>query len=384
MLGLVAILSIPVILILFYTRGPIPLLRLIPYETELSRVAFPQWLSNDEICYLEIIFHGDKTIFEQGKSMFFRRQTITDMYIYREKIEQPETKKLIKHIARKDIPPSQLLGGSLDADWGFRVYDNGKKLFLYYHYPSKMPSNFRYVTMDIKGDNVKERIPKIFPFDISQDGRKLYGIFIENESSSAVKTSLTHLSIKRSSKEKRFIAECVTQGSAVKKLMEINDEKLQQTSRSIIYDLKLVAKDKILLAYTGDINKADRFQYVYLFGIESGKTEFVCDPSKAYFDDNMPYCENYMFDPNQGSALTKDGKFLILGNGGIYAQRGNNWVKLKPFFFAEYPAISPDGTKIAFFNILTKKGELNSTWFAGRELKVVNLKDLIEGTEVNR
>ncbi len=373
-LGITVILIMPVILFLLYTRGPIPLLKLIPYETQTKKTAFPQWINNDEICYVEFVFYVDEKALEQvakGMSIYLMRQFITDIDIYREKVGRPETKKLIRRIARKDILSNNLSG----TDWGFRVYDNGRKIFLYYYYNSGMLSDYRYITMDITGRNVKERVPKIFPFDISQDGSALYGIFVEKEPSLFAKIML---GVKRNPEPKRFIAECAIKNGRIKKLMDFSDENFHETRNAKIYDLKLVAGDKLVLSYEKDYNKPGIAKYIYLVDLNRNTPALVDKLTGTYYDDIPHYTNSgeYAHNPHSGYVITKDEKYLICGNVGIYKDENTSWAKIGGFY-KEYPAISPDGAKIAFIDILTGRGELNSLLFVGKELRIMDSKDLI-------
>ena len=365
----VVIIVTAIALMLLYVHGPIPILRLTPYEIEQKRTVFPQWINNDEICYLELVLHRDKTVFEQGKFILFIKQPIMDMYIYREKVGQPETKRLIKHIARKSIEPNQQLEAPmLDVNLGFRVYDEGKKIFIYYN---KLYVTFRneytYITLDTTGRNMKERIPSIASFDIfdiSQNGEKLYGISREYSKRDYI----------------YYIAEYSIRDRKIKKIVDVTEDKFEQSKRGWIRDLKLLSKDKLVFSYEKDINMPGDGMYAYLIDIYSENVEFIDEFSKIYYSDSAPDYRGYSFAPYRGYVFSKDKNYLIAGNVGIYEKKENGWVRIKDFY-KEYPVISPDGRKIAFFDILVRKGELSSLYFAGRKLTIMNLEDLLKGKE---
>lgn len=340
-------------LILLYAHGPVPILRLTPYDEVQKRTTFPQWISNDEICYLELVLHRDKTVFEQGKFILFIKEPIMDIYIYREKIGQPETKKLIKHLARKHAHPIQSLEGSLDSNLGFRVYDNGKKIFLYYshYYNSVVPDDYRYVTLDVTGRNMRERVPKIVPRDISQDGKKLYGIYWGNNA-------------------KYCITEYTLKDKKIKTLMDVTEGKFKRSRRGWIGDLKLVSENKLMFSYHTDVNMPEPTDYVYSIDISNGKSEMI----EKIFDHHIS--GDYVHYSHHGYAISKDERYLIIGNIGIYEKKENGWTIIKDFY-KEYPAISPDSRKIAYFDIVVKKGELGSLWFVGRKFAIEDLDKLL-------
>ncbi len=370
---LIVSISAPVVLILIfvalvylYAWGPIFFLRLTPYEIEQRRITFPQWINNDEICYLELVLHRDKTVFEQGKFILFIKKPIMDIYIYREKVSQPQTKKLIKHIAGVRIEPIHSLEGSLDINLGFRVYDNGKKIFLYYNY-DRFPSDYRYITLNVNGKNAKERVPKIIPLDISQDGKKLYGVLYDNLDED----------------NENYILEYSIRDGKVKRLIEVAEYKIEQSRRADIKDLKLLSNDKLALSYHTDSIVPDSGVYIYLVDISKKSFQLVdklllssphCDAISNY------YAGEYAIDFTNGFTISKDGKFLIAGNIGIYERKDDGWAARNDFY-KEYPALSPDGKRAAFIDVIMKKSELNWPLFAGRKLDVINLKDLFENKE---
>lgn len=369
----VALIPIFIALVYLYAWGPIFFLRLTPYEIEQRRITFPQWIDNDEICYLELVLHRDKTVFEQGKFIFFIKKPIMDIYIYREKVGQPQRKRLIKHIARVQIQPSQSLEGSLDTDLGFRVYDNGKKIFLYYKqlYYRTFKSDYTYITLGVTGRNLKERIPKIASFevfDISQDGGKLYGVIEAGERHH----------------DRYYIAEYMIRDGKINKLVEITEGKFERSRRADIKDLKLLSKDKLVLSYRTDGSMPNSAHYIYLIDITDGTTELVEKLSDfvEYFDSIPDYLKrgDYVFEPNFGYVFSKDEKYIIAGNVGIYERKENGWMKVINFY-KEYPSISPDGRRVIFIDLLATKGELNWTFFAGRKLAIVNFEELLKSRE---
>ena len=350
-----------VVFILLYAWGPVFLLRLTPYEEMQRRTAFPQWINNDEICYVELVLHRDKTVFEQGKFILFIKNPIMDIYIYREKAGHPETKKLIKHIARRHIQPSQSLEGSLDRDIGFRVYDNGKKIFLYYNYYGGIPSDYRYATLDITGGNFKERTPEIIPFDISEDGEKLYGVRYDNFYE----------------RHENYILEYSIRDNNVKKLIEITENRFEGSKRGDVKDLKLISKDKLVFAYTGDSSKLDRGNYIYLVNISDSNVELIDKLflSSSHFNAIAHYYggEYVIVLPN-GFVISKDEKFLIAGNIGIYGKKDDVWVLVKDFY-KEYPSVSPTGEKLAYIDVLMNKDAHNWPVYVGRKLAIVSFED---------
>lgn len=356
-----------IIFILLYAWGPVFLLRLTPYEEIQRRTAFPQWISNDEICYVELVLHRDKTVFEQGKFILFIKNPITDIYIYREKAGRPETKKLIKHIARRHIQPSQSLEGSLDMNLGFRVYDNGKKLFLYYNYYGGIPSDYRYITLDIDGKNMKERTPEIIPLDISQDGKKLYGVRYDDLDED----------------NENYILEYSIRDGKVKRLIEVTEDKVEQSRRANIKDLKLLSEDKLVLSYHTDSIVPDSGDYIYLVDVSHDAVGLVGKIPLLYYDSAPDYLMrgNYVIEPNFGYVFSLDGKYLIAGNVGVSERKEKGWVKIKDFY-KEYPSVSPDGKRIVFIDLLSGKGEIGLPSFAGRKLTIASFEDLLrdEGT----
>ncbi len=363
MLAPIALIIIIIILVYLYAWGPIFFLRLTPYEIEQRRIAFPQWINNDEICYLELVLHRDKTVFEQGKFILFIKKPIMDVYIYREKANHPEARKLVKHFARVNMQPNQSLEGSLDINLGFRVYDNGKKIFLYYNYYGGVPSDYRYVTMDTNGRSVRERIPKIIPLDVSQDGGKIYGVLRETNED----------------KFENDIMEYDMKDNKLKKIIKIAEDKFKQSMKGDIKDLKLISKDKLMFSYRGNYTKLKSGDYTYLIDILTGNIEFVNDFSLSDYSNTpyYPYLDGYTFEPYHGYVLSKDGKYLIAGNSGIYTRKADSWIKIEEFY-KEYPAISPRGEKVSFVEILVKKGELKNVWLSGRRIIIMNFKDLLD------
>jgi hypothetical protein len=364
----VVLVPIFIALVYLYAWGPIFFLRLTPYQEIQRRITFPQWINNDEICYLELVLHRDKTVFEQGKFILFIKNPIMDIYIYREKVGYPETKKLIKHIARKNIDPCQSLEGSLDSDLGFRVYDNGKKIFLYYKSVGGVIGDYRYVTLDINGRNMRERIPKIIPFDISQDGKKLYGVRYDDLDED----------------NENYILEYSIRDGKIKRLIEITEDKVEQSRRADIKDLKLLSKDKLVLSYHTDSIVPDSGVYIYLVDISEKSFQLVDKLllSSPHSDAiSNYYAGEYAIDFTNGFTISKDGKFLIAGNIGIYERKDNNWIEISDFY-KEYPSISPDGKRMTFIDVLMKKDKRNWPSFAGRKLAIVGFEDLIrdEGT----
>ncbi len=363
----VVLIFIFIALVYLYAWGPIFFLRLTPYEIEQRRIAFPQWINNDEICYLEIVLHRDKTVFEQGKFIFFIKKPITDIYIYREKADYPETKKLIKHIARVAIEPNQSLEGSLDSDLGFRIYDNGKKIFLYYKSVGGVIGDYHYVTLDINGRNIREKIPKIIPFDISQDGKKLYGVRYDDLDED----------------NENYILEYSIRDGKVKRLIEVTEDRVEQSRRADIKDLKLLSNGKLVLSYHTDSIVPDSGVYIYLVDISEKSFQLVdklllssphCDAVSNY------YAGEYTIDFTNGFTISKDGEFLIAGNIGIYGRKDDGWVARKDFY-KEYPSISPDGKRAAFIDIIMKKSELNWPLFAGRKLAITSFEELLKNKE---
>ncbi len=357
-----------IVFILLYAWGPVFLLKLTPYEEIQRRTTFPQWISNDEICYVELVLHRDKTVFEQGKFILLIKNPIMDIYIYRERASHPETKKLIKHIARRHIQPSQSLEGSLDENLGFRVYDNGKKIFLYYNYYGGIPSDYRYITLDITGRNFKERVPEIIPFDISQDGEKLYGVRYDNFYE----------------RHENYILEYSIRDNTVKKLTEITENRFEGSKRGDVKDLKLISKNKLAFSYTGDSSKLDRGNYIYLINIPDGNVELVDKLflSSSHFDSIANYYgDEYAIALPSSFAITKDEKFLIAGNFGIYGKKDDGWVLVKDFY-KEYPSVSSAGEKLAYIDVLMKKDAHSRPLFAGRKITIMSLEDLFkdEGT----
>lgn len=290
-----------------------------------------------------------------------------DIYIYREKAGQPETKKLIKHIARRYIQPSQSLEGSLDTNLGFRVYDNGKKIFLYYTYYGGIPQDFRYITLDVTGKNFKERTPPIIPFDISQDGKKIYGVLHSNFEEQL----------------KNYILEYSLRDNTIKRLVEITENRFERSRRGDIRDLKLISKDKLVFSYTGDSSKLDRGTYIYLVDVFDNTVGLVEKITFSSLYSIPTYLKggDYAFEPYSGYVFSLDRKYLIAGNVGVYERRESSWVKIKDFY-KEYPSVSPDGRRVVFFDLLAGKGELGWPSFAGRKLAIVDFKDLLkdEGT----
>lgn len=253
----IMIISVTLIVSTFlYTNGPIFILKLTPYEEELRKTLYPQWISNDEICYVELVRHRDKSILEQGKFAFLIKWPITDVYLYREKINQPETKKLIKHFTRKYFEPPQQIAGVSDTMFGYRVYDDGKKIFMYYTGENMYAPRYRYITMDTTGRNFREKIPLIASLDISQDGKKLYGILEEGN-------------------DKYFIAEQIIKTNQINKILSINEEYFKDArliSRGAdIQFLKLVSNDKLIFYYwTYDVRSPSSTPY-YLYVIDLDK-----------------------------------------------------------------------------------------------------------------
>jgi len=361
----VVIVATIIIFILLYAWGPVSILRLTPYEETQRRITFPQWINNDEICYVEYVLQRDRTFFEQGKKfILFIKNPIIDIYIYREKAGQPETKKLIKHIARRHIQPSQSLEGSLDTNLGFRVYDNGKKIFLYYTYYEGIPRDFRYITLDVTGRNFKERTPPIIPFDISQDGEKIYGVLHGNFEEQI----------------ENYILEYSLRDNTIKRLLEIAENRFERSRRGDIKDLKLLSKDKLIFSYHTDGSMPNPADYIYLVDVFEKSSQLLdklllFGPHRDAI--SKYYAGEYTLGLPNGFNISKDGKFLLAGNIGIYEKKNDTWVEIRDFY-KEYPSLSPDGGKITFIDVLMKKDKRNWPLFAGRKLSIINFEGLFE------
>lgn len=367
--------------------GPGPILKLLPYECEDRRTVFPQWINNDEICYLELVLHYDD--YSNEKMPFFLKGTVMDIYIYREKANRPETKKLIKHIIMGNIEPGLSQASPSNKDLGFKVYDNGRKMFLYYGYYGVLFTDYRYMTMNINGSCVRKSTIPMFPFDISQDGKWIFGIEEEMAPWITYKKVLedgtTTNMLERSGEPKYYVAKYLINDETINKITQITEDMFKQSRKGDIKDLKLVADDKLVLTYTNDVNKSPRLEYTYLIDIPSGYTEFIEDPGKV-FDENDARFDIFgdslqILTPDRTYAMTKDKKYLISGNNCIYEKQDDNWIKIKDFF-KNNPVISPDGKKILYYDILTEKGLADYSpdyiRYLGEKLAVSDIKTIFE------
>ncbi|MCK4518852.1 MAG: hypothetical protein KAU12_01915, partial [Candidatus Omnitrophica bacterium] len=162
--------------------GPVWLQRLIGFSGYSNKVYFPQWINNEEYCYLRVESFFDYGMGFSGISKdffhplkFFRGSNAT-FSIYKVNINQPDKEKLIRKITRKvnfTILPEEKKLYKRER-FAFRRLDNGELVLL-------IRGRLKYIAyyMETDGRVVKRRtinynrLGEELIVDISLDSKKL-------------------------------------------------------------------------------------------------------------------------------------------------------------------------------------------------------------------
>src|SRR3989338_2035059 len=112
--------------------GPVWLQRIFGYYAKVDKVTYPQWINNDEYCYVKAVSYYDadlgwSTIPPGGFNplLMFRGPNIT-FYIYKVNINKPDERKLLKKItAKTSFSIAAVYDKVSRGEFTFRRLDNG-------------------------------------------------------------------------------------------------------------------------------------------------------------------------------------------------------------------------------------------------------------------
>lgn len=343
--GLIA-LSIIAALILINV-GPVWLQRIFGFYAQIEKVAYPQWINNNEYCYVKAVSYYDadltwSTVLPGGFNplLMFRGPNAT-FYIYKVDIDKPEQQKLLKKITAKvSFSLAEVYDKVNSSEFTFRRLDNGELVLLvrgrkeypayYLNNSGKLLKKHIFDYDFIEGRSVH---------DISPDGKKiLLGNYIKDVTSGGKVSVLDW-------KDKWFGP-----------IRWISKDKLIDYNPVYFEDKNKKVKDPVRVKYE-----------IYLIDEDKRKTNLVC--SKDYLK-YSEYDKRYKKLPSyEDAAFYRDQNMLFLSKIGIFKKEGEKWQEIKDLkdmeFNLYYPDWSPDGKRLA--------GVLDD-----KSIKVIEVKDLLK------
>lgn len=323
--GLIA-LSIIAALILINV-GPVWLQRIFGFYAKVEKVTYPQWINNNEYCYVKAVSYYDadlgwSTVLPGGFNplLMFRGPNAT-FYIYKVDIDKQEEHKLLKKITAKvSFSIAEVYDKVNSSEFTFRRLDNGE-LVLLVRGRKEYPAYY----LNTSGKLLKKHI---FDYDfiggksisdISPDGKKvLVGDYIKDINSG----------------EKVFFSDWKNKWYGPTRWLT--------TSDLIVYRIKRENRDK-------KVHDPKKFNYeIYFVDGKSKNIESVC--SKDFLE-YSEYDKQYKKLPSsEDAAFYRDQNMLFLSKIGIFKKEGEKWKEIKDLkdmeFNLYYPDWSPDGKRL--------------------------------------
>lgn len=274
---------------------------------------YPKWIDNENFCYLTISYKG-KIMEFQGKNVtldLFKDNYELPFCIYKENINQPNKKQLIKQL-KINTPVVTFASGAFSGIGDFKVLREQQKIVFYIpRYDKSEVGNkegYSYYIMDIDGNNIKMySLDDNYDIcDISPDGQSL-------------------------------LINKVLRGKGALYISDINngeDIKIYDTGSRLakwIHSVIVISED--LSDYT---EQGWQHKYNFLFiNPQDLKTEII-------YSERLGHIE--------GITISPDEKIILLGSAGIFKKAEDDKWQMLGEFNLSYPDFSPDGKRIIGLN----------------------------------
>ncbi len=322
--------------------GPVWLQRLVGFSGHSDKAYYPQWIDNDEYCYLRVESFFDGSVGFSAISpdffnplKFFRGPNAT-FYIYKVNIGYPNEKKLIRKITMKvdfQIPEEYQKIPERDA-FIFRRLDNGELILF-------IRAHFRYIAyyIDTNGRVLREQV-----FDYEHKDADLI-VDISNDNSKLLMKKYNDLYIR-----------------------DIRTNKIDIFSKSQLYHYdyaKWIGANSIVIYrifhfYADRQSEQDKYE-IYITDEAGKNTKMIYSASYEDFED----VKSLLLD----AALSCEQNLIFLNKIGLFREQNNTWQMTRNFKDKEfnffYPDVSPDGKRL--IGVLDDKN-----------LKVIEVKELLK------
>lgn len=346
--GLIALLIILIIIVglISINFGPVWFQRLFGFYAKIEKNTYPQWINNEEYCYVKVINYYDPTLggsmLPPGFNPFFMfRGPNATFYIYKVNINKPEEQKLIRKITAKVTFWISDFWKRLDGDeFIFRRLDNGELILLV-----KGRKEYPTYYLDTNGKLLRERI---FDYDFIEGG------FIGDISPDG---------------EKILLGEYIKDVVSGQKIFFYSwKDKWFGPTRWISENNLIIYKPIYLEDKNKKVYDPEKIRFEVYFVNENRKNiELVC--SKDYLK-YSEYDKRYKELPSsEDAALYPDQNLLFLSKIGIFKKEAEKWQEIKDLndmeFNLYYPDWSPDGKRLV--------GVIDS-----KNIKIIDVKDLLK------
>lgn len=346
--------------------GTVWLQRLVGFQVHVDKICYPQWINNEQYCYLKVESFYDRPIsfmgFPQGfNPLTYLRGPNATFYIYKVNINKLNEPRLIKKITKKvkfSIPEAESKMFSYDYDSNFifkRLEDD--RLVLLIRDRSKYTAYYM---------NTNGRVLRKQNFDYHSSARK-YIVDVSPDGTKLLMQDPGHLSIKRIStlKEVKF---------SEAQLYYNDNAKWLSNENLIIY--------RVFSFYAERESEQDKFE-VY---ITDDKKENIQLLYSAPYKDSEKV--KYLL---LDATISHNGSLLFLSGIGIFKKEDGEWRMIKNLTGAGtnyfYPDISPDAQRIVglegigpsyFHPEIVRHSKKIIPIENEYKLKVIELKDILK------
>lgn len=344
--------------------GPVWLQRLSGFSVHVDKICYPQWISNEEYCYLRVENFYDYGIGFSGISKGFNpwlclRSPNATFYIYKVNINKPDEAKLIKKITKKVkfcIAKEESKLPFLRGEFIFRRLEDDNFILL-------IRDSSKYIAYYINKDG------KIFKKQaLSYD-------YIKWDSLDDISPDCTKLLIRE-----RGCLYIKQIGSTIEK--KISEPQLYYNDYVKWLNRENIVLYRVFHFYAEKKSEQDKYE-VYILNDKEEDMQLVFGGPCEDFEK----MNSFLLD----AAMSPKSNLLFLSKIGIFGKEYGKWQMIKDFKKMEteyfYPDISPDSQKIIGLEdtgndrpYLQSSEGLNNIGIIEKQykLKIIELKDFLK------